>query len=49
MLMSGSDHTDDTEVLLGSFELEQVLEDMPPGEPRPKVRMGGKAARQGDV
>eukprot|EP00752_Nemacystus_decipiens_P018067 g16199.t1 len=37
MLMSVSDQPDDTAVLLGSFELEQVLEDMPPGEPRPKV------------
>eukprot|EP00903_Cladosiphon_okamuranus_P006121 g6025.t2 len=35
MLMS--DQPDDTAVLLGSFELEQVLEDIPPEEPRPKV------------
>lgn len=33
-----SDESDDTAVLLGSFELEQVLEEMPPGEPRPKAR-----------
>lgn len=36
MLMS--DGPTDTAVLLGSFELEQVLEEMAPGEPRPKVR-----------
>ncbi|CAM9604592.1 unnamed protein product [Pylaiella littoralis] len=35
MLMS--DENNDTAVLLGSFELEQVLEEMPPGELRPKV------------
>ncbi|CBJ32143.1 hypothetical protein Esi_0311_0003 [Ectocarpus siliculosus] len=35
MLMS--DGPTDTSVLLGSFELEQVLEEIAPGEPRPKV------------
>ncbi|CAM9833750.1 unnamed protein product [Ectocarpus sp. 4 AP-2014] len=35
MLMS--DGPTDTAVLLGSFELEQVLEKIAPGEPRPKV------------
>ncbi|CAM9992855.1 unnamed protein product, partial [Scytosiphon promiscuus] len=35
MLMSGEHN--DTAVLLGSFELEQVLEEILPGEPRPKV------------
>ncbi|CAM9491410.1 unnamed protein product [Ectocarpus sp. 12 AP-2014] len=35
MLMS--DGPTDTAVLLGSFELEQVLENIAPGEPRPKV------------
>lgn len=38
MLMS--DENNDTAVLLGSFELEQVLEEMPPGELRPKVGGG---------
>ena len=32
-----SDESDDPAVLLGSFELEQVLEETPTGEPRPKV------------
>lgn len=33
-----SDRYSDTSVLLGSFELEQVMEEIAPGKPRPKVR-----------
>lgn len=46
--MLTSDQPDDTAVLLSSFELEQVLEDIPAGEPRPKVQKEGrKEGREG--
>lgn len=37
---------DDTTVLLASFELEQVLEEIPMGQPRPKVRYGAVHANE---
>lgn len=33
-----ADHNHETSVLLSSFELEQVLDEMPAGERRPKVK-----------